>query len=322
MRVMRPQEGIADLGVGTPYRRSRGAALDGKAKRQQNLRGVGWRCKRGWTRRRSRRNGIGWVAVCYADRAGSLTFFDMQRRILERAQKFASLIRLSEPGRSIQTLLDARLGKVASDCWYGLRDRLALRGAGAKLWGETGLDVHLADFTQAEVQPDSEKFNLLICRSSPYSCGHHHIVSNPGAGEQRLQVCPRRRRCGVEIERSGRRCIADFLGLSHAWMTDGGLAGWLIPSEFMDVNYGASVQALSARQGYAAAYSSLRSERCGNSATRWCRRPWCGSARKRRWRSTKFGLPSGGSLERPKTRRRSVPVEHVAAVTRSGRGIR
>ena len=33
-----------------------------------------------------------------------------------------------------------------------------------------------------------------------------------------------------------------FLGLSHQWMAEGGLAGWLIPSEFMDVNYGASVK--------------------------------------------------------------------------------
>ena len=33
-----------------------------------------------------------------------------------------------------------------------------------------------------------------------------------------------------------------FLGLSRAWMAEDGLAGWLIPSEFMDVNYGRSVK--------------------------------------------------------------------------------
>jgi len=33
-----------------------------------------------------------------------------------------------------------------------------------------------------------------------------------------------------------------FLGLSHAWMAEGGVAGWLIPSEFMDVNYGQAVK--------------------------------------------------------------------------------
>jgi adenine-specific DNA-methyltransferase len=30
-----------------------------------------------------------------------------------------------------------------------------------------------------------------------------------------------------------------FLLLATAWMEDGGIAAWLIPSEFMDVNYGA-----------------------------------------------------------------------------------
>jgi len=33
-----------------------------------------------------------------------------------------------------------------------------------------------------------------------------------------------------------------FLGLSHVWMQSGGIAGWLIPSEFMDVNYGRSIK--------------------------------------------------------------------------------
>jgi len=30
-----------------------------------------------------------------------------------------------------------------------------------------------------------------------------------------------------------------FVLLATAWMADGGYAAWLIPSEFMDVNYGA-----------------------------------------------------------------------------------
>ena len=35
---------------------------------------------------------------------------------------------------------------------------------------------------------------------------------------------------------SGLYCY--FMALAHSWMSDGGVAGWLIPSEFMDVNYG------------------------------------------------------------------------------------
>ena len=33
-----------------------------------------------------------------------------------------------------------------------------------------------------------------------------------------------------------------FLLLATAWMEDGGIAAWLIPSEFMDVNYGAALK--------------------------------------------------------------------------------
>ena len=105
----------------------------------------------------------------------------------------------------------------------------------AELWGSTGLNVHLEDFTQAKGPKDSERFNLLIC-NPPY-VRHHHIVKGE---KQRLKVRTQEA-CGVEINGlAGLYCY--FLGLSHAWMTNGGLAGWLIPSEFMDVNYGASVK--------------------------------------------------------------------------------
>lgn len=104
-----------------------------------------------------------------------------------------------------------------------------------KLWGETGLEVCLEDFTQAEPPAESEKFNLLIC-NPPY-VRHHYIPSND---KQRLKTLTRNA-CGIEVNGlAGLYCY--FLGLCHGWMAEGGLAGWLIPSEFMDVNYGASVK--------------------------------------------------------------------------------
>ena len=104
-----------------------------------------------------------------------------------------------------------------------------------KLWGETGLDIRLEDFTQAEAPKAAERFNLLIC-NPPY-VRHHHIVN----GEKQRLKLRMRDACGVQINGlAGLYCY--FLGLSHAWMADGGLAGWLIPSEFMDVNYGVSVK--------------------------------------------------------------------------------
>ncbi len=105
----------------------------------------------------------------------------------------------------------------------------------AKLWGDAGLDLRLEDFTRAEAPADAEKFDLLIC-NPPY-VRHHHIINGE---KQRLRLRTKDA-CGVEIGGlAGLYCY--FLGLSHAWLKDGGLAGWLIPSEFMDVNYGVSVK--------------------------------------------------------------------------------
>ncbi len=105
----------------------------------------------------------------------------------------------------------------------------------ARLWGKTGLQMRLEDFTRAEAPTPADRFNLLIC-NPPY-VRHHHIA---GGDKQRLKMRTRTA-CGMDINGlAGLYCY--FLGLSHAWMADDGLAGWLIPSEFMDVNYGAAVK--------------------------------------------------------------------------------
>jgi len=105
-----------------------------------------------------------------------------------------------------------------------------------RLWAKTPLNIHMGDFTKA-VPPaeDKERFNLLIC-NPPY-VRHHHIVN----GEKvRLQDASEKA-CGVRIAGlAGLYCY--FLALSHAWVSEGGIAAWLIPSEFMDVNYGRAVK--------------------------------------------------------------------------------
>ena len=104
-----------------------------------------------------------------------------------------------------------------------------------RLWSDMGLDVRLEDFTQAEIPEATEKFNLLVC-NPPY-VRHHHIAN----GEKQRLKLRTQDACGVPLNGlAGLYCY--FLGLSHAWMADGGLAGWLIPSEFMDVNYGVPVK--------------------------------------------------------------------------------
>lgn len=105
--------------------------------------------------------------------------------------------------------------------------------AAQELWAGIGIDIHLADFTTAK--PHEDKFNLLIC-NPPY-VRHHHIVNGEKTRIQKASA----NACGVQFgSLSGLYC--HFLGLAHAWMASGGLAGWLIPSEFMDVNYGEAVK--------------------------------------------------------------------------------
>jgi adenine-specific DNA-methyltransferase len=102
----------------------------------------------------------------------------------------------------------------------------------ASLWKDTHLKLKLADFTHEE---PVGRFNLVIC-NPPY-VRHHHLQNG---NKFRLQSCTRLA-SGMKLSGlAGLYC--HFLGLSHAWMSDGAVAGWLIPSEFMDVNYGAEVK--------------------------------------------------------------------------------
>ena len=105
----------------------------------------------------------------------------------------------------------------------------------ANLWRDSSLEINIQDFTSAAPPPDGERFNLLIC-NPPY-VRHHHI----GAAEKQRLKAQVKRVSGIDMNGlAGLYCY--FLGLSHQWMTDGGLAGWLVPSEFMDVNYGTAVK--------------------------------------------------------------------------------
>lgn len=105
-----------------------------------------------------------------------------------------------------------------------------------QLWGDTSLVLHATDFTQSSPpQTDSLKHNLIIC-NPPY-VRHHHLHNREKTRLQDLtESVFGQRISGL----AGLYCY--FLALSHVWMKKNGLAGWLIPSEFMDVNYGKPVK--------------------------------------------------------------------------------
>ena len=97
------------------------------------------------------------------------------------------------------------------------------------LWRDTPLNIHLSDFTKA--MPKEPGANLLIC-NPPYVRHHHLDGGQKSELQRRTEIA-----CGVRINGlSGLYCY--FMGLSHPFMAEGGIAVWLIPSEFMSVNYG------------------------------------------------------------------------------------
>jgi adenine-specific DNA-methyltransferase len=100
-----------------------------------------------------------------------------------------------------------------------------------QLWANSGLSIVHGDFTQQVPTPN---FNLIIC-NPPY-VRHHHLANGEKMRLQRSSY----QASGMKLSGlAGLYCY--FLGLSHAWMQEDGIAGWLIPSEFMDVNYGREI---------------------------------------------------------------------------------
>jgi adenine-specific DNA-methyltransferase len=103
-----------------------------------------------------------------------------------------------------------------------------------KLWEETDLNYQIADFTKQQAPGEDEKYNLIIC-NPPY-VRHHHIVGQKERLQTKALEAANMNLSGL----AGLYCY--FMALAHPWMKKNGIAGWLIPSEFMDVNYGQAVK--------------------------------------------------------------------------------
>jgi adenine-specific DNA-methyltransferase len=110
-----------------------------------------------------------------------------------------------------------------------------------QLWGDKGLKVTKADFMVLRY-PEAHHLPNLILTNPPY-VRHHHLTSSEKGRFQKLasQVA------GGNI--SGLSGLYTyFVFAAHQWLAEDGLAAWLIPSEFMDVNYGESLRRYFSRQ--------------------------------------------------------------------------
>jgi predicted RNA methylase len=111
-----------------------------------------------------------------------------------------------------------------------------------ELWSDTPLEITMGDFTrQTQPAKDAERANLLIC-NPPY-VRHHHLS---GPDKVRLQEAAD---SAAQVKLSGLAGLyCYFMAIAHRWMSEDGIAGWLIPSEFMDVNYGKAIKAYLLRE--------------------------------------------------------------------------
>jgi len=102
------------------------------------------------------------------------------------------------------------------------------------LWQENGLNVINCDFTKltdSKITP----VDLLVC-NPPY-VRHHHLSEND---KQRF-VNETKLRFGLSISKlAGLYC--HFILKAHDFLNDNGISVWLIPNEFLDVNYGKTIK--------------------------------------------------------------------------------
>jgi adenine-specific DNA-methyltransferase len=119
---------------------------------------------------------------------------------------------------------------IADACGVEIDPRFA--DAARDLWGGSGLRVIPADFTT--LAPD-RSYNLVL--TNPPYVRHHHLDREH---KERLKALVADR---FRLDISGLAGLyAHFLLICDTWMSPGGLAIWLIPSEFMDVNYGSAIK--------------------------------------------------------------------------------
>jgi hypothetical protein len=168
------------------------------------------------------------------------TPFPLARQIMAVARTYQDRpideIRFLEPavglGAFYSALLDTSAGGLPQTA-VGFEIDAQLVQAGRALWQDYGFQVRHEDFTVATAPADEAlKFNLVV--TNPPYVRHHHL-SQPQKHRLTRAVTHH-----LGLRPNGLMGLYGyFLLLAHPWMQADGLGVWLIPTEFMDVNYGA-----------------------------------------------------------------------------------
>jgi hypothetical protein len=147
-------------------------------------------------------------------------------------------VRFLDPAIGTGALFSA-LRKVGKPGWLASASGIELDSqfadAATRLWASEGLRVVTGDFTKLQPPRAGERPNLIL--TNPPYVRHHHLDQE---NKVRLKTIASAI-AGTEVSGlTGLYCY--FIILSHHWLADGGIGIWLVPSEFMDVNYGRALQ--------------------------------------------------------------------------------
>ncbi|MDA8078937.1 MAG: XamI family restriction endonuclease [Nitrospiraceae bacterium] len=132
---------------------------------------------------------------------------------------FFSALRRSADGRTLKEAIGVELDPAYAE-------------VARKIWSQYGLMVEQTDFISFSASSrQANRYNLL-CTNPPY-VRHHHISPDVKRNLQsRIS-----RELGITISGLAGLYVY-FILLAHAMLAEGAIASWLIPSEFLYVNYG------------------------------------------------------------------------------------
>jgi hypothetical protein len=150
-----------------------------------------------------------------------------------------SRIRFADPSVGSGSFFSAALAVLGAnriESAVGVELDPAFADAASELWTSAGLEIVRGDFTRIVATASRPPAPNFVLANPPY-VRHHHMDREEKERLRRLAF----KMTGVEV--SGLAGLyVHFLLLATAWMADDGIAAWLIPSEFMDVNYGAAIK--------------------------------------------------------------------------------
>jgi adenine-specific DNA-methyltransferase len=131
---------------------------------------------------------------------------------------FSALLRHAPPGR-VESATGCEI-----DPAYG--------GIAKALWESSGLRVLDGDFVEFASDPDQAGRFSLLCTNPPY-VRHHHLQADLKVALQSRVA----RRLGLRVSGLSGLYVY-FVLLADALLADGAVASWLLPAEFLYVNYG------------------------------------------------------------------------------------